>query len=147
VIEGDAVSVYLYEKMIANSTITNFVGQNPQSQVWQIYEAMAPQQSTYPHAIIIPPASTFYRTRSQGKRIFRIARYVVKFVTQGDSFAPSRDPVDAVDSIFSRDQVNDNDAIVAGCHTVSDFKYVTVEDGVRYNHHGVILEVWAYGVN
>lgn len=142
--EASKVAEYIYTTLSQDPTIQGIVGKHPSLGTWQIYEVHHPKDAKYPLIVFMPQTATMMRGTG-GHKILRRCQYIIKAICMGDSFAPLASITNRIDVLFHRDQVNDDDEFVAGCSVVSDLQYTTMEDGVRYNHQGSIVEILAYG--
>ena len=142
--EGNGVSTYIYSRLSQDSRVQTLIGKHPTLKIWQVYEVQAPQDAAHPFIVYIPQTPQMARGTG-GKKIFRTCNYIIKAVGTGDSFSPVAEIANLIDEIMHKDQLLDDSEVVAGCSVVSDLQYSTVEDGVRYNHMGSIVEIMAYG--
>lgn len=142
--EANEVAKYIYERLTTNTDVQDIVGRNQVTNQWQVYEGHAPQTASDRFVVFFPQTPEIKRG-SGARKIWRKCNYVIKGVCTGDSFQPLEELTNLIDSLFHRDQMDEPHVVIAGTSVVSDIQYTDVEDGIRYNHMGSIVEIMAYG--
>jgi hypothetical protein len=140
-----AVSKWVFGKLEAVSTITDFVGKHPSLKTWQIFKGQQVQGSNYPFVLYSYQGGNYPRS-THGRKIFLKSTYMVKVVFSGISSAPGEAILNEFEKLFQQDQTKD-DTVVIGCSISSPIEYTeTIEGGVQVWHQGYVLDIFAYVV-
>ena len=137
--EEQALAVWLATELAADAGVSALVSS-------RIYEAQGPQGATFPYVVFaLNRGADTHFSGSNGRAFSRI-RYVVRAVTEGNSFARADVIARAVDAaLVGRDEVVTVDGQgyhiqVVGRET--PVRYPETVEGVRYNHVGGIYFFW-----
>lgn len=133
----------IYQRILDNDIIKNYVGLHPVKKVPQIYYKRAPKDHTKP-CLVFAYMGAGFRRGTGGKKICAKMVYNIKFITEGDSIVDLDNPLTQLEILFTQDQLFTDDIIMGmSCSDAFDFGQ-TLDGGVEINYTGYIVEIFTY---
>lgn len=145
--ELEGILTRVYQKLSANSIVSNFVGLHPEMNAKQIYEGLAPEGARLPYCIFSYMGGNF-RTYNSGRKILNKAQIVIELVSSADSVKQCMPSLAAIQEMFQLDQ-DSGDIVIMGSKLINDFcqKEVSPDGGLTLNRTGVTVSIIARAQN
>lgn len=143
-------NMWIFDRLVDDNGISEFVGDNEDLKVPNVYEDIAPKglieyfdKNDLPvrYCVFQEIPAKGYTQGTGAENIFHTARYLVKLIFDGQSYDVADDAFEGIKTALHRTQLTDNQSIVASSRIIDDIKYVEMDGERRFNHLGYVVEV------